>query len=350
VRALIAAFAVAFAQETASRGTAFDWPIDNAFRLRGTVTYRYKTPNVCCTTALNVALVDRQDPSRFWTIADLAYDYEVRYTVERADERSLVLSRSDPHYRVDQGSVKLFFDTRSKRLQKQIDFDTVQDLSFANDAQAQAVLGVSADGLASLRARRVFTARLNDAADRVLPPLLAAGPPQSTYLEFARARPKRVENGYSEDSTSIGEAVGPYQEDADRFWFGKTFYDGEGASGVGGIGSVNAAGVYQMIRIPELFDWSVSALLVESDTIWAARVAHPEGADHSGGLLEYNRTSQRATVHPVSDVITSIARAEGALFAGTTHGVYLFREGARLRYRMEPDIEGRMTVIVEMLR
>ena len=351
MRALIAALAVALlAQETASRSTAFDWPVSNGFRLRGTVTYRYKTPNVCCATALNVALVDRQDPSRFWTIADLASDYEVRYTVERADERALVLSRSDPHYGVDQGSVKLFFDTRSKRLHKQIDFETVQDLSFANDAQAQAVLGISADGLASLRARRVFAARLDDAADRALPPLLAARPPQSTYLEFARARPKRVENGYLEDSTSINETVGPYQEGPDGFWFGKTFYDGEGASGVGGIGSVNAAGVYQMIRIPELFDWSVSALLVEGDTIWAARVAHPEGGDRSGGLLEYNRSSHRARVHPVSDVITSIARAEDALFLGTTHGVYLFREDARLRYRMEPDIEGRMTVVVETLR
>lgn len=351
MRALIAALAVAsLAQQTASRSTAFDWPISNAFRLRGTATYRYKTPNVCCTTALNVALVDRHNPSRFWTIADLASDYEVRYTVVRADERSLVVSRSDPDYGIDQGSVKLFFDTRSKRLHKRIDFETAQDLSFANDAQAQAVLGVSADGLAALRARRVFAARLDDAADRALPRLFAARPPQSTYLEFARARPKRAEDGYLEDSTRIDETVGPYQEDADGLWFGKTFYDGEGTSGVGGIGSVNTAGVYQMIRIPELFDWSVSGLLVEADTIWVARVTHSEGADHSGGLLEYNRHSRRARVHPVSDVITSIARVEGALFLGTTHGVYLFRSGARLRYRMEPDIEERMTVVVETLR
>jgi hypothetical protein len=116
VRALIAALAVALlAQQTASRSTAFDWPINNAFRLRGTVTYRYKTPNVCCTTALNVALVDRHSPSRFWTLADLASEYEVRYSVERADERSLVLSRSDPDYGVDQGSVKLFLALSSSR-------------------------------------------------------------------------------------------------------------------------------------------------------------------------------------------------------------------------------------------
>jgi hypothetical protein len=352
VRALTAVLAVALlAQQTSSRRTAFDWPISNTFRVRGTATYRFKTPSVCCTTALNVSLVDRQNPSRFWTIADLLSEYEVMYTVERADERSLVLSRLDPDYGVDRGSVKLFFDTRSKRLHKQIDFETVQDLSFANDAQAQAAFGISADGLASLRARRIFSAHPDDGSDRALPALFVARPlPQSTYLEFARARPKRVEDGYVEDSTRINEAIGPYQQGADGFWFGKTFYDGEGVSGVGGIGSVNAAGVYQMIRIPELIDWSVSALLVEGDTIWVGRVAHPEAADSSGGLLEYNLRSRRARVHPMSDVIISIARAEGALFLGTTHGVYLFRGGARLRYRMEPDIKERMTVVVETLR
>ena len=223
---------------------AFDWPISNTYRLRGTATYVHKTPNVCCTTALNVALVDRHNPSRFWTIADLAYDYEVRYTVERADDRSLVLSRCvecEPNYGVGQGSVKLFFDTGSKRLLKQIDFELNQDLSFTNDAEAQSVLGVSADGLASLRAHQVFAARPDDVADRALPvPFVAHPLPQSTYREFARARPKRVTDGYSEDATTIGESVGPYQEGDDGVWFGKTFYDGEGLSGVGGVGFVGS--------------------------------------------------------------------------------------------------------------
>ena len=337
--------------QTSHQSTEFYQPISSTYRLRGIATYRYTAPGICCATELRVDLVDRRNPSRFWRIADIEHGYEITFKVERADERSIVLSQSDPDYGVDQGSLKLFFDTQSKNLLKRVDFATVQDLSFRDDAEAQATLGVGADGLKRLHDNRIFTARADDFENRVLPPPFATRPlPQSTYQEFARARPQRVKDGYAEADTDISESVGPYQEEAGRFWFGKTFYDGEGTSGVGGIGSINAAGVYQMLRIPQLFDWSVSALLVEPDTIWAGRVLHPEGADQSGGLLEYNRRSGRANVHPVPDVVTRIAQSDGALFLGTTHGVYVFRGGERRRYRMEPDIDGRMTVVAETLR
>lgn len=181
--------------------------------------------------------------------------------------------------------------------------------------------------------------------------LFASHPlPQSTYREFARARPQRVADGYTEEDTTIEENLGPYQEQPDGFWFGKTFYDGEGTTGVGGIGFLSRAGRYQMTRIPELSGWSASALLVEKDTIWIGTVSNPEGATYSGGLLEYDRRARRTTVHPVNDVITAIARVEGALFVGTTQGIELFRSGERWRYRSEPDIGGRMTVFVERLK
>jgi hypothetical protein len=215
--------------QTSHQSTEFYQPISSTYRLRGTATYRYNAPGICCATALRVDLVDRRTPSRFWRIADIEYDHEVDFKVERADERSIVLSQSDPDYGVDQGSLKLFFDTQSKRLLKRIDFATVQDLSFRDDAKAQATLGVSTDGLKRLHDSRVFTARADDTENRVLPPPFATHPlPQSTYQQFARARPQRVKDGYAEADTDISESVGPYQEEADRFWFGKIFYDGEG--------------------------------------------------------------------------------------------------------------------------
>jgi hypothetical protein len=174
--------------------------------------------------------------------------------------------------------------------------------------------------------------------------------PQSTYQEFARARPDRVADGYSKDAANIDESVGPYQEERDGFWFGKTFYDGEGQTGVGGFGFLTAAGSYRMIPIPQLNDWSVSALLVEQDTAWIARTTYPEGAPYSGGLLEYNRHSRRARVHQIADVITSIVRVDGALFLATSNGVYVFRGGALTRYRMEPQLDERMTVVAERLK
>lgn len=348
MRTLIALLAFTLlGQQSSHRHTVFDSPVSATYRLRGTVAYS----DTCCATTLNVTLVDRHTPSRFWTLADLAFDHEVSFKLERADVRSLVLSRSDPDYGFEQGRVKLFFDARSKRLLKRIDFATGQDLLFPNDVEARLLLGVSADGLALLRSHGILAARSADTADQILPEPFASHPlPQSTYQEFARARPKRVEDGYTEDTTTIEETVGPYQEEREGFWFGKTFYDGEGQTGVGGVGFVTRAGQYQMMRIPELADWSVSALLVEPDTVWIAAVNNPEGAPYSGGLIEYDRRSRRARVHPVADVITTMARADGALFLATTQGIDVLRGGAQLRYRSEPDINARTTVVIERLK
>jgi hypothetical protein len=171
--------------------------------------------------------------------------------------------------------------------------------------------------------------------------------PQSTYQEFARARPDRVRGGYAEGSTTLEERVGAYQLQDDRFWFGKTFYDGEGTSGVGAIGYLDAAGKYTFLRIPELCDRSVQGFLVEDDTLWAGRVSHPEGADYSGGLLRYDRKTGRVTLYPVPDVIHSVAHVGGAVFLGTNHGLYVIRDGKRTRYRAEPDITGRFIVVSE---
>ena len=98
----------------------------------------------------------------------------------------------------------------------------------------------------------------------------------------------------------------------------------------------------------------------EAEEIWtyelgvaerrAARVVRPEGASYSGGVLEYTRRTQQVQLHPVADVVTNIARVEGALFLGTTHGVYVLRGHTRRRFRMEPDINGRMIVVAETVR
>jgi hypothetical protein len=106
--------------------------------------------------------------------------------------------------------------------------------------------------------------------------------PQSAYLTFARARPGRVKNGYDEVSTHIQERIGAFQLTSRQYWVGKTFYDGEGTTGVGAIGYLDRAGRYTFLQIPDLFDWSVDSLLVEETVIWAGRVAHPEGPDQSG--------------------------------------------------------------------
>ena len=93
--------------------------------------------------------------------------------------------------------------------------------------------------------------------------------PQSTYEEFSLARPARVQDGYSREGTVMNEQIGPYQIADGTLWFAKTFYDGEGMTGVGGFGYFDTqAGEYRTYSPVEIKDWSATAMLVESDTIW----------------------------------------------------------------------------------
>ena len=88
--------------------------------------------------------------------------------------------------------------------------------------------------------------------------------PQSTYDNFAKARSRRVANNYLRENTIIDEKIGPVESDGDKLWFGKTFYDGERNSGVGGFGYFDASDrQYHLIVPPEIADYSVSAIRVE---------------------------------------------------------------------------------------
>lgn len=59
------------------------------------------------------------------------------------------------------------------------------------------------------------------------------------------------------------ERIGPWKLEGDKLWFGKTFYDGEGMTGIGGFGYFEAADrKYHLFAPPEIARWSVSAIEV----------------------------------------------------------------------------------------
>ena len=166
--------------------------------------------------------------------------------------------------------------------------------------------------------------------------------PQSTYEQFARARPERVRNGYTRNSTNIDERIGAIQVVGDRIWFGKAFYDGEGKTGVGDIGYFDTrTKKFAMLSIPELAVWSVSALIVETDAVWAGLVTYPEGADRSGGLIRYDFTTSTVTRYEVPDIALTMLRQNSALFIGTSNGLYILRNSRLTRFRFEPNLDGR---------
>ena len=149
--------------------------------------------------------------------------------------------------------------------------------------------------------------------------------PQSTYAQFAKARPRRVRNGYREEHTTIEERIGPHHAVGDRLWFGKTFYDGEGFTGVGGLGNFDMRErKFTLFTAPELADFSASTILVESEAIWLGLVLAGEYGDTSGGLLRWDRASQRATRYELKLVIHTITRHGARIYVGTEDGLAVF--------------------------
>lgn len=141
--------------------------------------------------------------------------------------------------------------------------------------------------------------------------------------------------------------IGPAAFDRDKLWFANTFYDGEGTSGVGAIGTFHVATrKYEMRYLPEIARWSGSALLHDGDDLWIGLSRRPEGATYGGGLLRYNTQTGAVRTYPVTDLISFIDRVQDALYLGTSHGVYMLREDKLTQLRFEPDADSRLVMLM----
>ncbi len=176
-------------------------------------------------------------------------------------------------------------------------------------------------------------------------------PPQSDFKRFAAARPERVANGYTEEHSTFNETIGPYQFDGERLWFGLTFYDGEGWTGVGALGAFDVATrAFEMHYLPELADWSVSALLVEPEAVWLGLLQYPEGPAYPGGLLRWDRNTQAVQRWPETPVITGIVRQGERLYMATHEGAAIFENGELIRYVLDVDRDGAYRLVKRELR
>lgn len=167
--------------------------------------------------------------------------------------------------------------------------------------------------------------------------------PQSTYDDFAKARRRRVTDGYVREGTIIDEKIGPAQSEGDRLWFGKTFYDGEGNSGVGGFGYFDASDRQYHLFIPrEIADYSVSALRVEPDAVWMGIFQSGEYGGSPAGVLRYDRQNQAIHKYELPDAVYGLTVSGNRTLAPTNSGIAVI-EGDRVsRYFVDRTTDGRL--------
>lgn len=150
--------------------------------------------------------------------------------------------------------------------------------------------------------------------------------PQS-IPENAKAIADLRDQGLPERDQEIGERVGALVREGDGYWFGKVFYDAEGATGTGDIGFLSDAGQYTMLGLRELRRWSVSALMIERGAIWAGMYHWGERNRTGNGLLRYDRVTRREVRYVVPGIVSAIARDGDRVVVATSLGRYALTGG-----------------------
>ena len=170
--------------------------------------------------------------------------------------------------------------------------------------------------------------------------------PQPGYEEFKLARPGRVKDGYTRAAAKIGGAIGPWQIADGTVWFGKSFYDGEGSTGVGGFGYFDCEEAKYRIYSPaEMADLSVTAILVESDAVWLGLASHGEWGSTGGQVVRFDRATEKVQKIELRGMTSRIARVGGQLLLATEFGIAVVAEGKARRFFVDQTSDGRLRVV-----
>jgi hypothetical protein len=171
-----------------------------------------------------------------------------------------------------------------------------------------------------------------------LPPLR-----QSVYDDFARARPGRVANGYTRDAATFEEIIGPRVKEDNLLWFGKSFYDGEGHTGIGGFGFYNdATRRYTTYSPPEIVPYSVSAIAVSPHHVWFGLVHNGEWGPTGAGLLRFDRATQSVTRFDSPDIAGAIVIEGTRVLAATNFGITIVEGDRQRRFFVDQTTDGRL--------
>jgi len=306
---------------------------------------------------LEIVMQDRADPTKVLPLAiEPGPNDDCSTRVERFTLQELVLSCSGEKFtRYD--NQKFVYDIRARKL--------VRHFSYA-PFSAERVLPGPKFVMAADARRLVVDFDPANGNPRVTSAAAPNSPGESEFT-FGRFRLTRQKNRYGEeypviagngkvyplaqsatqpDPADMNEQIGPHQMEGSRFWFGKTFYAEEGATGVGGFGYFDSATAsYHLFAPPEIAKWSTSAILVEPDCVWLALYLRGEYGNYPGGLLRWDRNAQTVRHWDMPWIATSMARSGDAIYMGTTDGIAVLRGDRIDGYFVDRDASGRYAIV-----
>lgn len=311
---------------------------------------------------LGLFLQDRHDPGRVYLIDIAKGEPDCWARVARVTQTDAVVSCTGEKSQ-RQRYRKFIYDARAKALVRQYRYapfsarrifprrdgaifieghdETLLAIEYATDREP-------AFRVLSEPEARPWIVRFQATAVTKPAPAPAAIPalPRTTYDQFAAARPERVKNGYVRAGTEIHDAIGPWQLDNGRIWFGKSFYDGEGDTGVGGFGYFDAhEHKLQMFEPPEIADWSVTAMVVGPQAVWIGLAWLGEGSSLSGGLLRFDRETKTVRRFEFPDFAQGMTQFQDQILIASDFGIGIVKDQRVSRYFVDQMSDGRYRVV-----
>ena len=314
-----------------------------------------EAPRPCWWTTkdrLGILLEDRGDPNRFLPLAiEPGPNDDCSTRVERFTAQELVLSCTGEKW-ATYDNQKFVYDVRGRKL--------VAHFSYAPFSAEHMLAGP--EFVMKAGERRLAVEIDSDSGEPQVTDNAAPGPAQESEAVFGRFHLSSRKNRYGEeyptvvgeasayllaqskpqpDPTDMNEQIGPHQVQGGLFWFGKTFYDGEGWTGTGGFGYFDpTTASYQLYAPPEIAGWSVSAILVEPDCVWLALYRRGESGNYPGGLLRWDRNTQTVRRWEMPWIATGMARSGDAICLGLTNGIGVLRGDRVISYFVDRSEAG----------
>ena len=171
--------------------------------------------------------------------------------------------------------------------------------------------------------------------------------PQSTWDEFEKLRPQRVRDGYGRNVSRIEEEIGPNQVVGSRLWFGKSFYDAEGTTGIGGFGYFDCeTRRFVIYSPPEIRNWSVTSILVAGNNVWMATATAGEYTYLPHGLLQWEIAERRIHSFGFDEVVHSMTQYRDDLYLASDEGIAVLTKQGFRRYLIDMTRDGRHRIIL----
>jgi hypothetical protein len=170
---------------------------------------------------------------------------------------------------------------------------------------------------------------------------LPAPAPRLAAPEFSRLRP--ASTGW--DREGLDQQVGPCVEQDGAVWFGVRFYEGEGISGVGGIGRFDPrSGDLTMHRPEILRDCSIDVIAHDGRRLWAGTYREGEGTPQPAhGLVRYDWVRRRVEGpmeeedQPCGFHVTGLVRLDHTMWVATDVGLSRWDDATRRWTHFLPD-------------